>query len=207
MTVRVGVVGAGVMGADHVRLLHGHVSDAEVVAVTDVDEARSRAVADAVPGARVSPNARALIADPGVDAVVIASHDSTHAELTVAAVRAGKPVLCEKPLAPTVAECVEDDKAGGGLVSVGFMRRFDPAHVALKAALGEARAQGAGGALRQPWRDLGAWRGERVQRHRFGDASPLALAREGLTASAVADAVITSMRDGGRTVPVSVPAV
>lgn len=91
MTVRVGVVGAGVMGADHVRLLHGHVSDAEVVAVTDVDETRSRAVADAVPGARVSTDARALIADPGVDAVVIASHDSTHAELTVAAVRAGKP--------------------------------------------------------------------------------------------------------------------
>ncbi|WP_435216134.1 Gfo/Idh/MocA family oxidoreductase [Streptomyces sp. bgisy034] len=54
MTVPVGVVGAGVMGADHVRLLPGHVSDAEVVAVTDVDEARSRAVADAVPGARVS---------------------------------------------------------------------------------------------------------------------------------------------------------
>ncbi|MET8076421.1 Gfo/Idh/MocA family oxidoreductase [Streptomyces sp. NPDC005303] len=42
-----------------------------------------------------------------MDAVVVASHDSTHAELTVAAVRAGKPVLCEKPLAPTVAECAE----------------------------------------------------------------------------------------------------
>ncbi|KUN59094.1 inositol 2-dehydrogenase [Streptomyces canus] len=330
MTVRVGVIGAGVMGADHVRLLHGFVSSAEVVAVADVDGARARAVASGVPGALVSPDAWALIADSRVDAVVVASHDSTHAELTVAAVRAGKPVLCEKPLAPTVAECVEvvreDDKAGGGLVSVGFMRRFDPAYVALKAALGEGRcgrprvvhcvsrgvtsAPGAvsefsvtGSSIHEfdvvPWlldspvtavswhapegesapglRDpqvmllhtadgtlttletfLNARYGYEVRceiagergalrladpalvvsslernrstgypadwRPRFAEAyrlelqawidavvagrpSPLASARAGLTASAVAEAVIASMRDGGRTAPVSLPAV
>ena len=80
-----------------------------------------------------------------VDAVVIASHDSTHAALAIAAVRAGKPVLCEKPLAPTLAECVEVVRAeravigesGVPLISLGFMRRFDPGYMQLKQALAE----------------------------------------------------------------------
>ncbi|NGO70406.1 Gfo/Idh/MocA family oxidoreductase [Streptomyces boncukensis] len=138
-TVRVGVVGAGNMGADHVRTLHRFVSGAEVAAVADTDEARAASAAALAPGARPTGDAHALIADPGVDAVVIASHDSTHAELAVAAVRAGKPVLCEKPLAPTTEECASvvraEQRAGGGLISLGFMRRFDPAHAELKAAL------------------------------------------------------------------------
>jgi myo-inositol 2-dehydrogenase/D-chiro-inositol 1-dehydrogenase len=114
-------------------------------AVTDVDAGRARAVADAT-GATVPADGFALIDDPAVDAVVIASHDSTHAELTLAAIRAGKPVLCEKPLAPTVAQsaavvAAERGAVGDGtpLVSVGFMRRFDPGYLQLKAALRDGR--------------------------------------------------------------------
>ena len=110
--------------------------------VADVDLARARGVADEVPGARATEDSLALIADENVDAVVIASHDSTHAALAIAAVRAGKPVLCEKPLAPTLAECVEvvrAERAAVGesvpLISLGFMRRFDPGYVQLKQAL------------------------------------------------------------------------
>ncbi|MDQ0765892.1 Gfo/Idh/MocA family oxidoreductase [Streptomyces canus] len=55
MTVRVGVIGAGVMGADHVRLLHGFVPSAEAVAVADVDGTRARAVASGVPGRSSAP--------------------------------------------------------------------------------------------------------------------------------------------------------
>jgi myo-inositol 2-dehydrogenase/D-chiro-inositol 1-dehydrogenase len=139
VTVRVGVVGTGVMGADHVDILHRGVRGAEVTRVADVDVARARAVADRTPGAAVAADAAALIADPEVDAVVIASHDSTHAALARAALAAGKPTLCEKPLAPTVAECVEIARADPrGLVSVGFMRRFDPVYVELKAAIDAA---------------------------------------------------------------------
>ena len=72
-----------------------------------------------------------------MDAVVIASHDSVHAEQVVAAVRAGKAVLCEKPLAPTLAEgrqVLRDIGATGeALLSLGFMRRFDPGYVQLRA--------------------------------------------------------------------------
>ena len=141
MTVRVGVIGTGVMGAHHVESLHRFVSGAAVTVVADADPARAQAVADLVPGAGVAAGGAELIADPEVDAVVIASHDSTHAELVLAAVAAGKPVMCEKPLAPTREECeaVVAAEAGAGLISVGFMRRFDPAYAELKAEVDGAR--------------------------------------------------------------------
>ncbi|MER6735103.1 Gfo/Idh/MocA family oxidoreductase [Streptomyces puniciscabiei] len=85
-TVRVGVVGAGTMGADHVHTPHHWVSGAEVVRVADVDEQRA-ARAAAAAGARAAGDGHALIADPDVDAVVIASHDTTRADLAVAALR------------------------------------------------------------------------------------------------------------------------
>ena len=91
------------MGADHANTLHRSVRGAEVTAVADIDLGRAKARRG--PGRAAADDASALIADPAVDAVLIASHDSTHAALVVAAVRAGKPVLCEKPLAPTLAEC------------------------------------------------------------------------------------------------------
>lgn len=145
VTVRVGVIGAGIMGADHANTVHRKLSGAELVAVTDVDGSRAQSVADAT-GAAVPVDGFALIDDPSVDAVVIASHDSTHAELTLAAIKAGKPVLCEKPLAPTVAESaavVDAELAAIGdavpLVSVGFMRRFDPGYVRMKNALRAGR--------------------------------------------------------------------
>jgi myo-inositol 2-dehydrogenase/D-chiro-inositol 1-dehydrogenase len=136
--VRVGVIGAGNMGAEHVSILRQFVSHATVTMVADPYAEQLGRVAAAA-GARATVDPYALIADPLVDAVVIASPDETHPDLTVAAIRAGKPVLCEKPLALSVAECVrvveEEQHAGRRLVSVGFMRRFDPAYVALKAEL------------------------------------------------------------------------
>lgn len=135
--LRIGVIGAGVMGTDHALLADGFVSGVRVAAVTDVDHDRAAALAGRLDGARVAGSATELI--DSVDAVVIASADPTHAELTLAAVAAGKPVLCEKPLAPTVAECAAivaaEEAAGRRLVSVGFMRRFDPLYVRLRQAI------------------------------------------------------------------------
>jgi len=133
MTIRVGVIGAGIMGADHVRTLSRSVRGAEVVLVADLDAGRA-AEAAALAGARSGTDPESVIADPQVDAVIIASHDSTHAALVTACLAAGKAVLCEKPLAPTVEECRDLVALEGnrGLVSLGFMRRFDPGHVELK---------------------------------------------------------------------------
>jgi myo-inositol 2-dehydrogenase/D-chiro-inositol 1-dehydrogenase len=135
----VGIVGTGVMGADHARLLGTVVAGAELTAVSDVDSGRAVAVARALPGVRALPDPLALIKDDAVDAVVVASSDATHEEFVLAALAVGKPVLCEKPLAPTVEACRRildaEASAGGGLVSVGFMRRHDPGFLAVKAAL------------------------------------------------------------------------
>jgi myo-inositol 2-dehydrogenase/D-chiro-inositol 1-dehydrogenase len=138
MPVRVGVIGAGVMGAEHARLLSGVISRSSVSLVSDVDSGRAEQVAAAV-GARAADDPLTLIASPDVDAVLIASSDATHEEFVLAALAAGKPVLCEKPLAPDVAGCerllAAEQGLGRRLVTVGFMRRYDPAYQLLRAAL------------------------------------------------------------------------
>jgi myo-inositol 2-dehydrogenase/D-chiro-inositol 1-dehydrogenase len=145
--LRVGVIGAGAMGADHVSTLTSSVPVARVSAVFDMDVQRAAAVAGPA-GADVAESGLALIARDDVDAVIVASPDFTHADLVRECLRVGKPVLCEKPLAPTAAEAREvlDAEVAGGrqLVQVGFMRRFDPGFVELKrlvsaGALGEVR--------------------------------------------------------------------
>jgi myo-inositol 2-dehydrogenase/D-chiro-inositol 1-dehydrogenase len=139
VSVRVGIVGVGVMGADHARVLASHVPGAVLQAVYDADAARAKAVADGTGAKSVAADALALVRDPSIDAVLIASPDATHKALTLACLEARKPVLCEKPLAPTAAECREvlaaESKLGRRLVQVGYMRRFDPAYAEMKARL------------------------------------------------------------------------
>jgi myo-inositol 2-dehydrogenase/D-chiro-inositol 1-dehydrogenase len=144
MTVRIGIIGAGVMGADHAATVQRFVSGASVELLADLDLDRARTVADAL-GCRASADPDGLVADPAVDAVLVASHDATHAHFIRACVAAGKPVLCEKPLSPSLAESVQLLRAigaGAELVSLGFMRRFDPGYTALRAAV-DARTMGA----------------------------------------------------------------
>lgn len=139
LEIAVGVIGTGGMGARHAFNLHSHVVGARVEAVYDLDAARAKQAAEAAGGARVCVDPRELVEDDAVDAIIIVSPDATHADLTAACLAAGKPVLCEKPLATTAAralQVVEQEVAGGRrLVSVGFMRRFDPPHVAVKQAI------------------------------------------------------------------------
>ncbi|MCW2647099.1 MAG: iolG, partial [Pseudonocardiales bacterium] len=95
MPVRTGVIGVGLMGAEHARLLTDAVSGAVVAVVFDVDSARAAAVAAAC-SARVFDDPMVLIKDDSIDAVLIASADKTHEQFVLACLAAGKPVLCEK---------------------------------------------------------------------------------------------------------------
>lgn len=140
-TLSVGVIGTGGMGARHALNLHRAAGGARVAAVYDLDQDRAQQVAGMYGQALVFDDPERLINDPHVDAVVIASPDDTHASLTLACLQAGKPVLSEKPLATTIADAVRVLEAevalGQRLISVGYMRRFDPQHAAVKSAVAD----------------------------------------------------------------------
>lgn len=136
----VGVIGLGIMGADHVDTLRHRVAGADVVAVCDRDVTRAESVArDAACSVRVYVDPIALISDDKVDAVLVASPDATHERLLMACLSEGKQVLCEKPLAPNPAACLRivqaETRLRRRLIDVGFMRRFDPGYRALKRTL------------------------------------------------------------------------
>jgi myo-inositol 2-dehydrogenase/D-chiro-inositol 1-dehydrogenase len=143
MTVRVGVIGVGMIGQDHIRRITQVLAGGTVVAVNDVDLARATQVAAALPGAAAHLTAAALIGDDNVDAVLVASWGAAHEEQVVAAIEAGKPVFCEKPLAPASDACLRiidaELASGRRCVQVGFMRRYDADYLAMKAALDAGR--------------------------------------------------------------------
>jgi len=139
VTLNVGVIGVGMIGQDHIRRLTEVVSGAEVVAVTDANELVAKEVAARLPDATVHLSGVDLIADERVDAVIVCSWGPTHEEYVLAAIEAGKPVFCEKPLATTQEACrrIIDAEVvfGRRLVQVGYMRRYDRAYRALKAVV------------------------------------------------------------------------
>lgn len=144
MTVRVGVIGTGMIGQDHIRRITQVIPGGRVSAVTDADISRARQVAAGLPGVRLHQTGQDLIADSDVDAVLVTSWGATHEEYVLAAIAAGKRVFCEKPLAPTAdgaMRIVEAEMAAGRrLVQVGFMRRYDLGYNALKNALDAGHA-------------------------------------------------------------------
>jgi len=137
--VRVAVIGAGLMGADHARIVVEEMPGASLQVVCDMDEVRARKVADAHGAADVASNPEAVIARADVDAVIVASPDFTHAPLSLACINAGKKVLCEKPLSQSPAECLlvmqAEQESGQKFVQLGFMRRYDQSYVEMKKAI------------------------------------------------------------------------
>jgi myo-inositol 2-dehydrogenase / D-chiro-inositol 1-dehydrogenase len=144
--IAVGIIGTGGMGGMHAENLHSRVVGARVAAVADLDTARAEKLAEECGYAAVFQDAVELIRDDSVEAVVIASPDPTHAPLALECLKNEKPVLCEKPLADSADAALKVVEAevelGEKLVQVGFMRRYDPQHVAVKEAV-ESGAVGA----------------------------------------------------------------
>ena len=105
-TVRVGVIGFGQWGPNHVRNF-SIMDGVEVVRVCDGSEARLKAAQKFLRGVAVTTHAAEITSAADIDAVVVATPTSTHFALVKAALEAGKDVLCEKPLAQTADQCRE----------------------------------------------------------------------------------------------------
>ncbi|WP_414147940.1 Gfo/Idh/MocA family protein [Erwinia sp. BNK-24-b] len=137
MTLKLGVIGTGAIGQEHIRRCSKVLQGAKVVAVSDINIEGAKGVVSRLGlDAEVYANGHDVIQSSDVDALIITSWDPTHEEYTLAAVAAGKPVFCEKPLALTAEGCrriVEAEIAHGKrLVQVGFMRPYDAGYRALK---------------------------------------------------------------------------
>ncbi len=139
MSLRLAIIGAGIMGADHAQIIANDLPGAALRVVCDASGERARKVADDCGAADIASDPIETIHRKDVDAVLIASPDETHAPFSLVAIEAGKPVLCEKPLSQSSRECLEviaaEISRGRQFVQVGFMRRFDPSYRDMKASL------------------------------------------------------------------------
>ncbi|WP_393086757.1 Gfo/Idh/MocA family protein [Streptomyces sp. LN704] len=139
----VAVLGAGHMGADHIRRIDRVVNGARVAAVADPDTGRVKDAVAGIDGVSVHTEVSAALDAPGVRAVLIASPGPAHEEALLAAFERGLPVLCEKPMVPESAGALRvveaEARLGRRLAQVGFMRRYDAEYVRLKSLLDSGR--------------------------------------------------------------------
>lgn len=135
-----GLIGTGAIGRSHIERINYALQGAKVVAVSDAMEKAGQKAA-AQYGCRFFHSGEALINSPDIDAIVVTTIDQYHAQYVKEAVKIGKYVLCEKPLAPEASVCREivDAEIAGGkqLVQVGFMRRYDRGYRQLKKHISE----------------------------------------------------------------------
>jgi myo-inositol 2-dehydrogenase/D-chiro-inositol 1-dehydrogenase len=126
--IKIGLIGAGRIGRRHALTLASRIPHAELVVVCDAIPQAAKAAAE---GARVgtwTTDADAVVADPAIRAIVIASSTESHAPLITAAARAGKDVFCEKPIAldlPATDAALAAVEAAGVRLQIGFQRRYD----------------------------------------------------------------------------------
>jgi predicted dehydrogenase len=126
--IGVGVIGVGLMGRRHAENV-ARVGGAKLLAVHDANPSLSERVARDL-GATNCASVEALVSHSGVDAVVIASPARAHETHALAALAAGKDVLLEKPIAPSLeaADRILAASASAARLQIGFMRRYDPAY-------------------------------------------------------------------------------
>jgi myo-inositol 2-dehydrogenase / D-chiro-inositol 1-dehydrogenase len=134
--IRIAVLGCGRIGVMHAANIAAH-SRATLAGVYDIHAPAADAVAKKT-GAEMFLSVEAVLASDKVDAVLIATATDTHADLLEMAVAAGKPVLCEKPIdlsLERVNRCATNIAGSAVSIQLGFVRRFDPGHAAVRNAI------------------------------------------------------------------------
>ncbi|AOR31311.1 dehydrogenase [Streptomyces fodineus] len=137
--MRIGVIGTGRIGTLHARTLSRHREVGSLI-LTDVDPARAQGLAHRL-GETVAPGVDEIF-KWGVDAVVITTATSAHAELIGRAARSGLPVFCEKPIAldlPGTLQALAEVETAGTILQMGFQRRFDAGYAGAREAVRSGR--------------------------------------------------------------------
>ena len=133
--LRIGLVGTGAIGRTHIERINNTLQGGKVVACADANIDLCKSVAEKY-GIKAWESGEEMIASDEIDAVVVTTLDPFHEQYVMAAIKAGKYVFCEKPLAPEADACkriVEAEMAAGKqLVQVGFMRRYDHSYQVAK---------------------------------------------------------------------------
>ncbi len=145
-TIRVGMIGCGMLGVVHARRLSG-LPDVIVVAASDPDEAAMQRVVDALPetqktGVLLRSDYRQMLAEANLDAVCISSPNRWHVEQILASLEHGLHVLCEKPLSmePVEVQAVVDATAASGkTVAIAYQSRYRKSARVLRSALRSGR--------------------------------------------------------------------
>ena len=126
----IGIIGCGKIAQVRHLPEYAENKDAKLVGLYDINLARAQSLAEKY-DAKAYETVEALLANPEIDAVSICAANFAHAELTIAALNAGKHVLCEKPMAITLAECeamVEAAEKNGKFLMIGHNQRLAKAH-------------------------------------------------------------------------------
>jgi predicted dehydrogenase len=142
--VRLGLIGLGWRGGQHLDALLAR-TDCEIVALCDPEAAFLDAARAKAPRAKASADLRAVLDDPGVDAVVISTCNHWHCLAAVWACAAGKDVYVEKPLSYTLWEgrqLIHAARNHGRVVQVGTQQRSDPLQRQVRAFLHDEKALG-----------------------------------------------------------------
>lgn len=125
--VRVGLLGSGGIGYFHGESLARRITDAELTGVADPAPGAAERLASSLRCERATTEPEELLADPAVEAIVIAAPPAAHTDLIETAAASGKAIFCEKPMALTLADAdraIEAASAAGVPLQVGFNRRF-----------------------------------------------------------------------------------
>lgn len=129
--LNIGIVGAGRIGKVHAASITYHIPQAQIAMVTDVYEPAAKALAETYGVPRYSTDYMDIVNDPGIDAVLVCSPTPTHADISIAAMKAGKHVFCEKPVDLTIEKIKKTAQVAqetGRKLQIGFNRRFDHNH-------------------------------------------------------------------------------
>lgn len=140
--LRVALIGCGIISESHIRAYKQHADRARIVVCCDIDGDKAAQRAALVGDAEAVTDVAAVLANPAIDAIELCTPHHLHSDVVIAAARAGKHILCQKPLAKTIAECdamIAAAQEAGVVLYYGETMRTLPAAALIKQAIADGR--------------------------------------------------------------------